>query len=162
MSGQIQRLRLKNVTLAELDAEKSLPFGIKFDRILVDAPCSGTGTLARHPEIRWRLRPEQLGELQRLQIAILRMASAQLAPGGRLVYSTCSLEAEENEDVVETVLRDTPSLRRAPADEAAAALAPHLAAGIQPAALFDDRGEFRTFPGTHPADGFYAATLVKD
>jgi 16S rRNA (cytosine967-C5)-methyltransferase len=159
MSAQIQRLHLKNIALVELDAEKPLPFGAKFHRILVDAPCSGTGTLARHPEIRWRLRPEQLAELQRLQIAILRTAAALLAPGGRLVYSTCSLEAEENEDVVEAVLRDMPSLRRAPAEEAAVALAPHLAAGIPPASLFDDRGQFRTLPGAHPTDGFFAAVI---
>lgn len=159
MTAQIKRLHLKNVALVELDAEKPLPFGVKFDRILVDAPCSGTGTLARHPEIRWRLRPERLGELQRLQIAILRMAAAQLAPGGLLVYSTCSLEAEENEDVVEAVLRDTPSLRRAPADEPASALAPQLADGTAPAALFDNLGQFRTLPGAQSTDGFFAAGI---
>jgi 16S rRNA (cytosine967-C5)-methyltransferase len=159
MSAQLKRLHLKNVALVELDAEKALPFGAKFDRILVDAPCSGTGTLARHPEIRWRLRPEQLGELQRLQIAILRAAAARLAPGGRLVYSTCSLEAEENEEVVEAVLRNTPPLQHVPAEEEAAALASHLAAGIPPTSLFDDHGQFRRFPGTHPTDGFFAAVI---
>lgn len=159
MTTQIKRLHLTNVALVELDAEKPLPFGAKFDRILVDAPCSGTGTLARHPEIRWRLRPEQLGDLQRMQIGILRAAAAQLAPGGSVVYSTCSLEAEENEDVVEAVLHDTPSLRRMSAEEAAAALVPHLTAGISPASLFDDRGQFRTFPGVHSSDGFFAAVI---
>ncbi|HYL47004.1 MAG TPA: 16S rRNA (cytosine(967)-C(5))-methyltransferase RsmB [Candidatus Limnocylindrales bacterium] len=159
MSAQLERLQLKNVALVELDAEKPLPFGAKFDRILVDAPCSGTGTLARHPEIRWRLRPEQLGDLQRQQIAILRAAAAQLAPGGRLVYSTCSLEAEENENVVEAVLRDTTSLRRLPAEEAAVALAPHLAAGDEPRSLFDAHGQFRTVPDMHSTDGFFAAVL---
>src|SRR6185437_13180623 len=81
-----------------------LPFAEKFNRILVDAPCSGTGTLARHPEIRWRLRREQLAEFHRLQVAILSSALAALAPDGELVYSTCSVEPEENELVVREVL----------------------------------------------------------
>ena len=83
-----------------LDARNPLPFSRKFDRILLDAPCSGTGTLARNPEIKWKLEPEDFAELQERQIAILRNGLAQLAPGGLLVYSTCSLEREENEDVV--------------------------------------------------------------
>lgn len=83
-----------------LDARDPLPFSRKFDRILLDAPCSGTGTLARNPEIKWKLEPEDFADLQERQIAILRSALAQLAPGGQLVYSTCSLEREENEEVV--------------------------------------------------------------
>ncbi len=82
-----------------LDASKPLPFVRKFDRILVDAPCSGTGTLGRNPEIKWRITPAGPLELQRVQAAILRNALECLAPGGRLVYSTCSLEREENEAV---------------------------------------------------------------
>ena len=83
-----------------LDARHPLPFSRKFDRILVDAPCSGTGTLARNPEIKWKLEPEDFADLQSRQLAILKNALAQLAPEGRLVYSTCSLEHEENEAVV--------------------------------------------------------------
>jgi 16S rRNA (cytosine967-C5)-methyltransferase len=86
--------------LVVLDGTQPLPFGVRFDRILVDAPCSGTGTLARNPEIKWRLRPEALAELHGRQVALLGRALERLAPGGRLVYSTCSLEREENEDVV--------------------------------------------------------------
>ncbi len=82
------------------DARAPLPFLVKFDRILVDAPCTGTGTLSRNPEIKWRLKPEDLADLQNRQKAILGNALALLAPGGRLVYSTCSLEREENDDVV--------------------------------------------------------------
>jgi len=89
------------IPVVTLDAAKPLPFARKFDRILVDAPCSGTGTLARNPEIKWRLKPADIPDLQGRQIAILRNGLAQLALGGRLVYSTCSLEREENEDVVE-------------------------------------------------------------
>ncbi len=83
-----------------LDATRPLPFTILFDRILVDAPCSGTGTLARHPEIKWKLTPADLDDLAARQRAILGQAFQLLAPGGRLVYSTCSLEPEENEHVV--------------------------------------------------------------
>ncbi len=84
-----------------LDATAPLPFGRCFDRILVDAPCSGTGTLARNPEIKWKLQPKDLADLQRRQKLMLDQALAVLRPGGILVYSTCSLEPEENEQVVD-------------------------------------------------------------
>jgi len=97
------------IPIVTLDATKPLPLTARFDRILVDSPCSGTGTLARNPEIKWRLNPDDIRDLQCRQIAILRNALAQLSPGGLLVYSTCSLEREENHDVVAasgaTVLR---------------------------------------------------------
>jgi 16S rRNA (cytosine967-C5)-methyltransferase len=83
-----------------LDAATALPFKMKFDRILIDAPCSGTGTLARNPEIKWRLRPQDLARFAALQRKILENAIPHLKPGGRLVYSTCSLEREENEDIM--------------------------------------------------------------
>ncbi|HVY93488.1 MAG TPA: transcription antitermination factor NusB [Bryobacteraceae bacterium] len=89
-----------NVPVVVLDARNPLPFSRPFDRILIDAPCSGTGTLARNPEIKWKLEPDDFAPLQERQIAILRNGLAQLAPDGILVYSTCSLEREENEDVV--------------------------------------------------------------
>jgi 16S rRNA (cytosine967-C5)-methyltransferase len=85
-----------------LDATQPLPFPAGgFDRILVDAPCSGTGTLARNPEIKWRLKPEDLPAFQARQKAILKNALVCLKPQGKLLYSTCSLEAEENENVVD-------------------------------------------------------------
>jgi 16S rRNA (cytosine967-C5)-methyltransferase len=83
-----------------LDASAPLPFSVKFDRILIDAPCSGTGTLGRNPEIKWRIQPADIARFPPLQRAILHRALPHLAPGGRLVYSTCSLEREENEAVV--------------------------------------------------------------
>jgi 16S rRNA (cytosine967-C5)-methyltransferase len=86
-----------------LDATEELPFRGRFDRILVDAPCSGTGTLGRNPEIRWKLRPRDIDELHEKQVRILRNALKALSNDGRLVYSTCSLEKRENEDVVEKV-----------------------------------------------------------
>jgi 16S rRNA (cytosine967-C5)-methyltransferase len=85
--------------LVQLDGARPLPFSAQFDRILVDAPCSGTGTLARNPEIKWRLTPADLDGLHRLQAALLANARELLAPGGILVYSTCSLEREENQEV---------------------------------------------------------------
>jgi 16S rRNA (cytosine967-C5)-methyltransferase len=96
---RIAQLKNLDARLLVLDGTKPLPFNALFDRILVDAPCSGTGTLARNPEIKWKLRPEDLADLQVRQKALLRNALAALAPGGVLVYSTCSLEPEENEAI---------------------------------------------------------------
>ena len=94
-----------------LDAATPLPFTAKFDRILVDAPCSGTGTLARNPEIKWRLRPNDLARFAELQRKILEQALPHLKPGGKLVYSTCSLEREENEGIVASFPGSSPHLR---------------------------------------------------
>jgi 16S rRNA (cytosine967-C5)-methyltransferase len=161
MEAQFKRLRLDGVQLIELDAAQSLPFRGEFDRILVDAPCSGTGTLARHPEIRWRLRPAQLAESHEQQSTMLKMALAHLAQGGRLVYSTCSIEPEENENVIAEVLATTPSIRRAPAVDAARTLQPYLSAGVNSATLFTKDGYFRTSPSVHRTDGFFAALLER-
>lgn len=95
--------RLRTVTgcaRVVLDGTEPLPFRPVFDRILVDAPCSGTGTLGRNPEIRWKLKPADIEELHGRQCAILTQALLMLKPGGKLVYATCSLEKRENEDVV--------------------------------------------------------------
>jgi 16S rRNA (cytosine967-C5)-methyltransferase len=161
MREQLKRINLAQVTLVNLDATKRLPFRIGFDRILVDAPCSGTGTLSRHPEIRWRLRPEQLPELHQLQAAILCRALEGLAPGGRLVYSTCSLEPEENEEVVAEALRENESIKRVAGSTVSATLEKYLAPGVQPAELIDASGQFRTLPGEQTTDGFFAAVLER-
>jgi 16S rRNA (cytosine967-C5)-methyltransferase len=120
------------IPVVTLDASAPLPFSTKFDRILVDAPCSGTGTLGRNPEIKWRLNPPDIADLQQRQTAILRNALRYLAPGGLLVYSTCSLEGEENQDVV------------------AVAQAESSATVIQ---------TMQRIPGRDPGDGFFAAVL---
>ncbi|MGH9757002.1 MAG: RsmB/NOP family class I SAM-dependent RNA methyltransferase, partial [Candidatus Acidiferrales bacterium] len=162
MQMQCERLQLGSVRLTELDAREPLPFSAAFDRILVDAPCSGSGTLARHPEIRWRLEPGALGEFHALQTSILRRAIEKLAPGGRLVYSTCSLEPEENENVISEALRESSraaQLRAADAKEAVRRLEPFLASGISASSLIDKQGQFHTFPGTQLCDGFFAAIL---
>jgi 16S rRNA (cytosine967-C5)-methyltransferase len=96
-----------------LDATQPLPFGadVKFDRILIDAPCAGTGTLAHNPEIKWRLKLQDLEDFRVRQRAMIERALPHLKAGGRMVYSTCSLEPEENEeavrgfDIIETRLR---------------------------------------------------------
>jgi 16S rRNA (cytosine967-C5)-methyltransferase len=162
MQSQFKRLGLRGVHLVELDATESLPFRMPFDRILVDAPCSGTGTLARHPEIRWRLRRDQLVEFHALQVQMLRVSLAHLNRGGRLVYSTCSIEPEENEEAVAEVLRNAPEIRRVPTDEATGAIAPHLSPEISAPDLFDEAGQFHIFPGTYETDGFFAAILQRD
>lgn len=99
---RLSQMKSLGVPLVVLDGTQDLPFRQRFDRILLDAPCSGTGTLGRNPEIKWRLRSEDLVDLQRRQIALLAHALDALAPGGLLVYATCSLEPEENEEVIAT------------------------------------------------------------
>jgi 16S rRNA (cytosine967-C5)-methyltransferase len=103
---RLAEMKPLTTNLVVLDGTRPLPFRCSFNRILVDAPCSGTGTLGRNPEIKWRLRPEDLADLQGRQKALLANALDLLAPGGRLVYSTCSLEPEENEEVVRAVAPD--------------------------------------------------------
>ena len=161
MQAQFRRLDLGDVKLVELDAEQPLPFGEKFDRILVDAPCSGTGTLARHPEIRWRLKREQLAEFHQLQARMLRNALKSLATDGRLVYSTCSIEPEENEEAIAEVLPDEPPIRRIPWGAEAEVLRPHLVKGFDAGTLFATDGYFRTSPAVHHTDGFFAAVLER-
>lgn len=119
------------IPLVHLDAAQPLPFRNPFDKILADAPCSGTGTLGRNPEIKWRLTPEEFLRQQQRQIEIVRNALAALAPGGTLVYSTCSLEKEENEDVVAAVGTDVPVTMQ------------------------------RRTPGIDPGDGFFIAIFQK-
>jgi 16S rRNA (cytosine967-C5)-methyltransferase len=98
--SRARMLQTLEIPVAVVDATHPLPFTRRFDRILVDAPCTGTGTLARNPEIKWRLTPADIKDLQTRQTAILTNALQLLEPEGLLVYSTCSLEREENEDVV--------------------------------------------------------------
>jgi 16S rRNA (cytosine967-C5)-methyltransferase len=155
---QLTRTHTSNVRLLALDASRPVPFAQRFDHILVDAPCSGTGTLARNPEIRWRLKPEDLGASHRQQVAMLRNAVSVLSPGGRLVYSTCSLEAEENEQVVTEILSDDQNVH---AVKLSSELAKYLLRGAIADSLFDTSGRFRTFPPDTATDGFFAALLQR-
>ncbi len=132
-----------------------------FDRVLADVPCSGTGTLAHNPEIKWRLKPHDLADLQARQFAILRAAMQQVAAGGRLVYSTCSLEREENEEVIGRALSGDASFRvRDCRLELERLLKDGELAWKDPESLVS--GQFlRTIPGVHPCDGFFVAVLQK-
>jgi len=117
---RLRNLKSLGCGLVVLDGTVPLPFGTRFDRVLLDVPCSGTGTLGRNPEIKWRLRAEDLADLHQRQVKLLRNALDLLAPGGKLVYSTCSLETEENEAVLKEVLGYVPEhrLQRIPGQDA--------------------------------------------
>lgn len=162
MRGQLTRTRAANVRLVALDATRPWPFSKPFGRILIDAPCSGTGTLARNPEIRWRLKPEDLENAHRSQTAMLRNALAAAASfrGGatRVVYSTCSLEPEENGDVIAEALSQTRDWR---VTSGKVALRPHLRQAEAAEELFGAEGFFRTFPPDQGTDGFFAAVMER-
>ena len=135
-----------------------------FDLILCDAPCSGTGTLAKNPEIRHRLRHEELALQASRQHAILREAITRLKPGGRLLYSTCSLEPEENERVVEAIVASE-RLGRISVEPLLAQLVDgeilkDAAVGLARTGICD--GYLRTLPGIHPCEGFFAALLERN
>jgi 16S rRNA (cytosine967-C5)-methyltransferase len=155
----------QNIRCAVADASDSTgdPQG-PFDLMLCDVPCSGTGTLARNPEIRLRLRPEDLTRHAQRQRAILSGALRRLAPGGRLLYSTCSLEHDENQRVVEAVIPNH-AIRQLPIAPFLAQLRdsdilqPDVSARLLNTAILD--GALRTLPGTHPCDGFYAVLLER-
>jgi 16S rRNA (cytosine967-C5)-methyltransferase len=139
----------------------NLPFATKFDRVLADVPCSGTGTLSRNPEIKWRLKPEDLADLEVRQLAILRSVMAQVATRGRLIYSTCSLEREENEDAIERALAEDASFRVVDCRTELDRLQQQEEL-IWPDVSSLTRGPYlRTLPGVHPCDGFFSAILEK-
>jgi 16S rRNA (cytosine967-C5)-methyltransferase len=130
-----------------------------FDAVLLDAPCSATGTIRRHPDVAWLKRPEDLVALAALQSRLLDAAVRLLKPGGRLVYATCSLEPEEGEQQIAALLERTPSLVRTPIEASEIGRA---------AAFLNPAGELRTLPSQFPhedsrlsgIDGFFTARLT--
>ncbi len=143
-----QRLGLNSIRAVVRDG--TAPGGeASYDRVLADVPCSATGVLGRHPDVRWNRAADQLPELAARQQLLLQRAYEHLKPGGVLVYSTCSLEKEENEQVVERFLAQTPSAQLERAD-----------------LRFADRPwahrYIQTIPGHHPGDGSFAARIRKN
>ena len=153
-----------NVQIIAADARKP-PLNAHFDRVLVDVPCSGTGTLARNPEIKWRLRPPDensgLADLQPKQIEILESAMQHVAPGGRLVYSTCSLEPEENEQVIAKTLAAIGGFRVVNCREELERLRREKELIWSELDSLLSGPYLRTIPGVHPCDGFFAAILER-
>jgi len=123
-------------------------FRATFDGVLLDAPCSGLGTLRRNPEIRWRIVPQELEKSMSLQKRLLRGAADCVKPGGRLVYCVCTATPEENEAVVSDLLSTRPGFKHLPPE------------GIPPE-LIDADGFFRTFPPRHGTDGFFGAVFIR-
>jgi 16S rRNA (cytosine967-C5)-methyltransferase len=154
--------RFTNVQIVAADA-RHLPFSASctFDRLLADVPCSGTGTLARNPEIKWRLKAEDLGDLQLRQVAILKSAMGQLAIGGRLIYSTCSLEREENEAVVEAALDNLTKFKIVDLKGELQHLRQSGELCWEDIASLLAGPYLRTIPGVHPCDGFFAAMVER-
>lgn len=150
----------KNVQVIAADA-RQLPVCERFDRVLVDAPCSGTGTLSRNPEIKWRLKPDDLIDLQSKQLAILQSAMKHVAPHGRLIYSTCSLERDENQDVVEKALAADSSFRLLDCRTELEHLRSHGDLVWKDLGSLLDGPFLKTIPGVHPCDAFFAAILEK-
>ena len=155
MKPRLARSGLSNVHPAQLAHERDeriKRLAGKVDRVLVDAPCSGLGTLRRNPDLKWRQSPQAVAELQAKQTAILNSAARLLKPGGRLVYATCSLLRAENEAVADTFqAAQAAAFEPLPAGELLAQA--HLAQ----AADLDTEGRLRLWPQRHATDGFFAA-----
>ncbi len=137
-----------NVLVVRYNAEAELPFDEQsFDAVMVDAPCTGTGTIASNPEIRYFLSPNDIDELSRKQLSILNNASKLVKVGGRLYYSTCSLEREENEDIVSAFLRESDDFKVVSEE-----------IGVR---FLTDEGFGRTFPDRDRTDGFFFASFER-
>jgi 16S rRNA (cytosine967-C5)-methyltransferase len=147
LAENIRRVDATVIELLVMDART--PAVRQVDAVLVDAPCTGTGTFRRHPDARWRLKPGDIPQMAATQRSLLDAAAAIVKPGGLLVYSTCSLESEENDQPVDQFLESHPefTLEAPPA-------------GTVPAEVLD-RGRLRVLPQLHGTDGAFAARLRK-
>jgi 16S rRNA (cytosine967-C5)-methyltransferase len=139
----------------QIDLNERLPVEPVFDCVFVDAPCSGLGTIRRDPDIRWRRNPDDLPSLAAAQLRMLRHAALAVRPGGRLVYTTCSSEPEENEAVVAAFLSD--DVVFTPLDRAA--LLNRLPSSVR--GLINGAGHFRSWPWQHGLEAFFGAVLIR-
>ena len=152
--SEMRRLGVSIVTPKRKDLERSPDAGdrMRFDRVLLDAPCSGLGVLRRNPDARWRIREKDLFRHQQKQLRLLDRAGALVKPGGVLVYAVCSMEPEENEHVIEAFLEKHPDFRLFPDPEKL----PHAVRKLTGTPLY-----LKTSPLEHHMDGFFAARLEK-
>jgi 16S rRNA (cytosine967-C5)-methyltransferase len=148
LRATVERLGVHSVHVVHGDG-RNYPFPMPFDRVLVDAPCSGLGVLARRADARWRKGPEVLAEMPPVQLDLLRAAARHLSPGGRLVYSVCSFEPEETDQVVARFLAEHPGWTL------------ESAAGSVPDAVLTPEGTMLVLPHRHGCDGAFAARLRK-
>jgi 16S rRNA (cytosine967-C5)-methyltransferase len=139
--------RVDATNLVAMVGDARFPAITPVDAVLIDVPCTGTGTFRRHPDARWRLRVSDFAVLGALQKSILRAAAKVVAPGGLLIYSTCSLEPEENDDQIDAFLADHPDFMLEPPPE-----------GTVPATVLDN-GRLRVLPQHHGTDGAFAVRL---
>ncbi|WYD80426.1 MAG: 16S rRNA (cytosine(967)-C(5))-methyltransferase RsmB [Candidatus Electrothrix gigas] len=150
LTNQIKQVETVRQNLQEFAATEDTPDTL-FDGILIDAPCSGTGVIRKHPDIRWNRQPEDLISSQKTQLELLHTAAVLLKPGGVLVYATCSLEPEENQQVVEQFLAAHPAFALTDCRD-------FLPASAR--SLVDEQGFFAPLP-TEEIEGFFAARLVR-
>jgi 16S rRNA (cytosine967-C5)-methyltransferase len=139
------------LVLAHEHDDRLARMAAKADRVLVDAPCSGLGTLRRNPDLQWRVTPQDIQALQAVQLSILQSAARLVKPGGRLVYATCSLLTQENEAVAQAFEAGQRDWARLDAAELL------QAAGVEAAPSLCRQGYLRLWPHRHHTDGFFAA-----
>jgi len=151
LRATLERAGVRAPVLA-LDVRRPLPFGPVFDRVLLDAPCSGLGTLRRDPDLKWSRSLDDLDRFASAQAEMLRHAAAIVRPGGELIYATCSSEPEENDDRIREFLHGHAEFAAAPRSV--------LGARVD-ASLINAAGQLQTRPDLHGLDAFFAAVLVR-